>query len=414
MLSRAGWSLLPDSDPGALPPKSYQATVFMSDHSINSNGDGDIWSNPDNFFDAIGASLGSPFPRPKIVSAAEVRQEAADRSVNLLQNWDLLRGIIERHEPTIQRRWSKKSRQQRITLLLEEWPSMPPTHRPDFDAFRRETPEQQGVNTIYRDWYMFPYVNQEDLSKPKALLLFLNARARCHPSDFAGADGEAMHLGRVSQAIVPIFLNLHVMLLNGVTTPSEYGKLLHIYDCADAADWLYHRIQYLPGEGLLILEAQEKLLDFLVRCCQHILHDIPPSTLLSTEYPMRPESAMLAETEATGFDSLAAMASEAPYRSPVQIHFNRIISLLEARQSAAEDHLLSVREDPGYFVDQQLQLKEHRTEILKDTLGQPHPVFRMKGGHETFWSRVLGSSVGDAYLGLEIWCELLTQAQKLL
>lgn len=115
---------------------------------------------------------------------------------------------------------------------------------------------------------MWPYINQEDLLKPKALLLLLNTRGRNPPHDFAGADYEAMHLGLVSKKLVPVFLNEYVMILHGAYDAGEYGKLISWDEHPDAFKWLHNRKQFLPGEGLVILEAQERLIQFLVACCQ--------------------------------------------------------------------------------------------------------------------------------------------------
>jgi hypothetical protein len=63
------------------------------------------------------------------------------------------------------------------------------------------------------------------VAKPRALPLLLGARASVHPSDFAVADGDALHLGRTTMAIGPILLNGYVMVLNGTREKedSEYG-----------------------------------------------------------------------------------------------------------------------------------------------------------------------------------------------
>jgi hypothetical protein len=97
-------------------------------------------------------------------------------------------------------------------------------HRPDFDAFRKKSAQQKKNGTMapgtkYKDQFMWPYINQEDLLKPRALLLLLNARGRHHPCEFAAADIDAMHLGLVSIALVPLFLNGYTMILHGATNP---------------------------------------------------------------------------------------------------------------------------------------------------------------------------------------------------
>ncbi|KAF0329038.1 hypothetical protein GQ607_003706 [Colletotrichum asianum] len=253
---------------------------------------------------------------------------------------------------------------------------MAAVHRPDFDAWRKQesslAASRQG-STQDRDCFMWPYINQEDLLKPKTLLLLLNARGRHHPSHFAGADFDAMHLGCVTQRIVAVFLNCYVMILHGARDAREYGKLVAWEEHPDAFEWMHTRRQFMPGEGLLVLEAQERTLSFLVKCCELILHDIPSDTLTTDVFPVQPEPEFKNEQEADGFDSLAAMAAEAPYRLPARLDLDRIQSLLGTKVAAARDHIWSLREDPGYFAEQLAEIKEHRQEMIKDINGNAHP-----------------------------------------
>lgn len=78
----------------------------------------------------------------------------------------------------------------------------------------------------------------------------------------------------------------------------------------------------------------------------------------------------------------------------------------------AEDHIWSLREDPGYFADVVLDMKEHRQEILLDTFGQKHPVVRPHPSKRS-WERVLGNLVTDAYFPLLIRNGLLSQITHL-
>lgn len=221
-----------------------------------------------------------------------------------------------------------------------------------------------------------------------------------------------MHLGKITTAIVPIYLNEYVMVLNGMTGPDEYGKLVAWEDHPDAFDWMASRKQFLPGEGLLILEAQERLLSFLVHCCKQVLHEIPEETLTGDAFPIKPQPQFRTEAEVNGYDSLAVMAAEAPYRVPARLDLERIQSLLAARTSAAEDHLWALREDPGYFAATQQDIEEHRQEMIKDTQGRAHPVFD-KARRGVFRARVIGNVLAEAYLPLESFSELHRQARQL-
>lgn len=357
---------------------------------------------------------GSGMPIPTLSSPTSVRTEAQDRSTKIFASYKVLRDIIERHEAPIQRRWTKKPTKQRLAILSKAWgPKMAAMHRPDFDAFKKESPEQRNRGTKFRDSFIWPYINQEDLGTAKALPLLLNARGRHPPSAFAAADGNMMHVGRVCGAIVPIFLNEWTMILNGVTNAEEYGKLVSWDEHEDAFDWSATRKQFLPGEGLMILEAQERLLAFLVDCCKQLLHDISEADLTSdVKYPIVPQPQRKSEIEVNGFESLAVLAAEAPYRVPAEIDFERIESLLAARVSAAEDHLWALREDPSYLTETLQEIKEHRQEQVLDPKGKQHPVCTPPYAN-MLWSRCISTMLTQAVNELEVFSQLHKQAQEL-
>jgi hypothetical protein len=171
----------------------------------DSDGSDDIndidFSNPESLFSGIGLPQPSSYPTP-----AEVRQEAFELSTEVLSNWTTLQKILDRHEGTLRKRWMKKTKAQRREILLTAWPDIPSTHRPDFQAFRKEPHQKGPQGTKFKNAYLWPYITVEDLVQAKSLLLFLNSRGRNPPSKFAHADFEASNLGRVSGAIVLPFL----------------------------------------------------------------------------------------------------------------------------------------------------------------------------------------------------------------
>ena len=394
------------------------------------------FNDPLSFFKALNDGK-SGLPIPDLMEPSQVRQLCKKRSSGIMASHDRLRGILSRHESTIHKRWTKKTKHQRLQILQDGWPNMATTHRPDFYAFRRESEAQRDAGTKFRDSFVWPYINQEDLLRPKSLLMMLKSRGRHQPCDFAAADGDAMYLGRITNAIAPIFLNCYVVTLNGMTLPGDYGKLVAWEDHEDAFDWMHTRKQFLPGEALDILEAQDRLLKFLIHCCEQVLHDVPAAELLNDKYPAQPEPILKLGVDSSGFDSLAVIAEEAPYRPPGRLDFGRIESLLAARTSAAEDQyvrssssdppsclptvsadlilvysLWTLREDPSYFSDQSLVYKEHRQEMLKDTNGKPHPIF--SGFNiSIFWERVIGNVLLSSHAELEIFSELRRQAEVL-
>ncbi|KAI1372116.1 hypothetical protein F4677DRAFT_463575 [Hypoxylon crocopeplum] len=341
-------------------------------------------------------------------SAADIRREARGRSSRIFDAYNLLREIITRHEAVIGKRWLKKTKQQKLKILLSAWPNMAAAHCPDFNAFRKGVKQRP---TKDRDGFIWPHINQEDLSQPKALLLLLNARGRHPPAEFSGTDDAVMHLGRLTGNVMPAYLDGYVMIINGATNQEEYGKLLSWNDHPDAFDWVRTRKQYLPGEGLLVLEVQERLLTFLVECCKQILHDIPDHKMVSNTFPTRPEPAMI-ESELRPLDSLSIMAAQAPYRVPALLNWGNLKLIIEARLSAAEDHLWALREDPSYFDEQLHDIKEHQLETSRDTRGQIHPILR-PGRQSRFWACVISTVVTNAYVQLEVFAELHRQVQHI-
>src|SRR6478609_6174342 len=89
--------------------------------------DGIDWDDPTSFFKTIGHTV------PKILSPDEVRTEAKGRADAIFNSYEQLGKILERHEITLQRRWTKKTRQQRHLPLsshflgiqmLRKWPCL--------------------------------------------------------------------------------------------------------------------------------------------------------------------------------------------------------------------------------------------------------------------------------------------------
>ena len=175
----------------------------------------------------------------------------------------------------MRKRWIKKSREQRKKVLLTAWPNMAATHRPDFHALTRETIDVRRRNASrFRNEYLFPFINLEDLLKANNLLLFLNSRGHNKPDVFAFFDTQTHPLGGTSLAIQPPYVSGYTMLLSGQTSPESYGKLLAWDEHQDAFEMITNGLGLQPGNGLLVLEIQEKILHFLVQCAEIILDDI--------------------------------------------------------------------------------------------------------------------------------------------
>ncbi|KAF9560858.1 hypothetical protein EC968_005975 [Mortierella alpina] len=397
-----------------LPPEVrrmlQQAMAGDPDLAQHHGGDRSINSYEDllAMFGAKAGQLPQPagFPTP-----AEVRRESRQRVTQIFKDWNLLNHIVQRHEATIQKRWLKKTREQRKSVLLRAWPNMADTHRPDLEAFFKES--NGNTRTIDRAAYLWPHINQEDLLKPKLLLIFLNSRARNFPSAFAGADHQSFRFATTSSRVPAAFLNEYTMMFTGRDTPETYGELYSWDDNDKAADWLFTQRGMHPGYGLQMLEVQERVYGFLLQCCLLILHDMTREDLMNDDSPVVPEPPALTIVEGSVVDSLDAIATMTPYRLPAHLDLARLQDIVAAKRSAMEDHIWSLREDPSYFADTILDVKEHRQEILLDTRGRLHSLVR-PSPRKRFWDRVAWTVVTEAYLYLDIFDELYSQIGKVI
>ncbi|KAG0272108.1 hypothetical protein BGZ95_012158 [Linnemannia exigua] len=393
----------------SLPPELLR---LMQQAMANSNGqaaangstEASPWDDPSLFFDNVSLPKPSSFPTPD-----EVCREARKRVTKIFKDWTLLNHIVQRQETTIQKRWLKKTREQRKNILLSAWPNMSASHRPDMAAFFRE---KSRSATAFREAYLWPHVNQEDLLKPKLFLIFLNARARNFPSAFSAADLQSFRFANTSGKVTAAFLNEYTVMFTGRNTPETYGQVYSWDDHTDAASWLFSNRGVHPGYGLQILEVQERVYHFLLECCLQILHDMPRESLMVDDSPIESEPPALSIDEGRS-NSLAAVAAMTPYRLPASLDLTRLQGLVAAKRSAMEDHIWSLREDPSYFADSVLDMKEHRQELLPDTKGRQHSLMKPHPS-KRFWDRVAVGVVSEAYFYLEIWNDLHSQIGKVM
>ncbi|KAG0043472.1 hypothetical protein BGZ83_011356 [Gryganskiella cystojenkinii] len=371
-----------------------------------------LWSNPD----LDGAAYLGSFPGPSSYpSASDVKSEAKKRVIKIFDDYVLLNRILQRHEALIQKRWLKKTREQRRTILLSAWPDMPTMHRPDLEDFANDSeprtliaaPPKAFSTKASKDIYLWPHINQEDLLKPKLFLIFLNARGRHSPSAFVEADRDSIRFAITSGKVQHPFLGKHTMMLTGRTTPTTYGQVHAWSDNKDARAFLWSGLGEEPGKGLQVLAVQERVYSFLLECCLQVLQDKSRESLEKDTSPIEPEPPALSIVEGN-VNSLADIRLMAPYRLPARLDLSRLYDLVAARKSAAVDHVWAIREDPGYFMDMIMEEKDHIPENIRDQYGRPHSLMSSKD----LWNRIDKKPVGEAYHNLNIWTDIEAKLRK--
>lgn len=380
----------------------------------------------------------NPVHPPDPISVEDVRARAEPMSRSIWQDFEHLKAIVQRYELVLQRRWTKKSKLKRKKTLQSAWAatSTPPPqplsemHRPDMHYLcNRYKTAKDGdrddsvpwvVEDDKRQPFFWPRLNLEDLAKVEPLLLLLNARGRYSPPTFAFADLVPVHFGlRVDQLGHPPYLDKYNMLFTGQEGPELYGQLVSWQDDPGAYRRLEMGRDTSPGEGLWILEIQQRLYRFLVNTCHIILHDCrldDRDHLLAQ--PVAPEPP-LPTANGQGNDigtSLMITRNESAYHVPAKLDVRRLQNIVEARFAEAEDNMWALREDPEYFATTVAEVFQFREENLLDTAGKRWPLFKEPGGKDKFMADMVGLAWSEHLVAIDRWgllCHRLSELADL-
>ncbi|KAI4939171.1 uncharacterized protein J4E92_000454 [Alternaria infectoria] len=337
-------------------------------------------------------------------------------SENIYTYWGQLNQILGRHEETIRARWKKKSQAKRRELLCVVQPDIPHRHRPDCEEpphYCADCACKEADKPIPgRD--LWPYINLEDLSDAKSLLVFVNARGRNYPGTFAPSEPNFSALG-----IRPTTGDryAHVTILigdqcedDGEIEEWEYGRVVGFEGGPQlkSEDDEEKQVEYEMGLGLQILRIQEGILRFLVRCCENIMHEITPDSLCSDIFPIKPMPPSLSGQEEM-ISSFADASRKAPYTARGSPDFARIRYLVSTVLENAKDHAWALREDPAYFAEYVQAYADHRHENVLNEIGQPCSML----GSRKFYTCVLREILVKAYTGLIFWDRIHQEISKL-
>lgn len=344
-------------------------------------------------------AMGYDLPVPKKLSTEEIKHHATRFAHAIFKHWVDLNAILKRFEPTIQKRWLKKSPKQRCEILLKAWPDMAKQHRPDFMGFRDVGKTAPRSRTCPSAAYLWPYINLEDLQQRHFLLLFLSARGRNLPEVFIDADVGNAHVGRgwdENRGDTDVNTPQHGLHFDKQRSPLRYGILLCSFPGlpgkilkprGNTPSKVGNKYLYESFSGLLGLEIQDGIMKFLLLCAKLILHDIDPKQFYLAPHQPKP---VLLNPSATQWPSLTDQSTEAFYRVPQHFNFERLQVLVDARKASAEDHLWMLREDPGYFTDNIKEWKEHNRDMLQHACS-------------TCWRRVATHMLEDSFNWFFFW-----------
>ncbi|KAH8726470.1 hypothetical protein GQ44DRAFT_726042 [Phaeosphaeriaceae sp. PMI808] len=275
---------------------------------------------------------------PNAPLSDEFLKLAADAQRITLIRWKNLNVIVTRNEARIRSRWKKYTVSKRHELLRSIYKEIPKLHRPEIveghwygpgserDQFSREIPDVD---------MLMPYLNIEDLSDPKSILIFLNARARHHPASFAHAEHEFASGGLIVSETELKHPRVKMYIGEGYRDEEtdveiEYGTIQE-FSCISTA---------------LLSESTT------TRCGPYK----EPSSLLGDEYT---------------FSSFAEGSRLMPFRARLKPDFARLRHLVSTLLEAAKEHLWALREDPTYFAEHIEAYMDHCHEHILNDKGEP-------------------------------------------
>ncbi|KAF3057297.1 hypothetical protein GL218_05982 [Daldinia childiae] len=275
--------------------------------------------------------------------AEELLPKTRALSKGIFDRQEELRNLLDSHWIAISRRWNKYKLSSRESVLRGAWPDMIPARLSKDPLSGRVS--VTDFNSL-REAYMWPYINLEDLLSGDRLLLFMESRGRKHPSVFVNRDFLDSK-SAVEKGVVSInYLDNNLMRFDAADddkdTRSGYGRLETFFRAsrAEMETLLISGAGFLPGEGIRILEIQERIMRFLLDCCRGILYDIVEVKSLH-EIP------------------LATLTAEVSYRTPLELDFHQLQQLLLAHHFDAEENFWALREDPSFFADAISDITRH-------------------------------------------------------
>ncbi|PBK70400.1 hypothetical protein ARMSODRAFT_1003543 [Armillaria solidipes] len=333
------------------------------------------WSNPE-YVKYMMMNMTPAHARPeKFLTVEEVSEVADDFRKALFDKWDGLGSIMAIHENSVRKRWSRRTQTKRRSLLKELGIPIPDKHAPEVDLFEKlgTGGARGGQLSDARDAFLSPFLNVEDLTSGNGenFLGLLHYRTRLLPSEFSQFDLQCLHFGIVSGAIKRVSVPDCTMV--GIGGRESYGQVLP-NDCTlrlggpdgFTLEWIYGAGMQI-SEGLAVLEAQVKLLSFLIQLVHRILIDLdlismpppPPPANIDNMTDLLSELSLPQE-----WSSFAKKHSLRAYSLPPRFLPSDLTVITGAQYEIAKDHLIDLRTDPMYLAEQLTLHLNHRLESM--------------------------------------------------
>jgi hypothetical protein len=322
-------------------------------------------------------------------------------------NQAVLANFVAQYGHLLRKRGHKKTVAQRRAILLATRPQIASGHRPDMGPVVFTGCPQIRAPSDYAH-HTPPFINLEDLSTSKSLLLLLESRGSYAPHVFAYSDFELAPLARLRSRLLEDTL----YTLNFL---DSYADVVKWPNEQEAKASIAQGLTMHPMHGLQVLRMHDDLLDFLQKLCRVALSDVLPADSASNQpditRAITDTASTLTPTEnESRINTFWDTTRELPYRIPMVLDLSRMLQLVEIRTEAAEDHIWMLRQDPAYFTDVVESYTEHRPEHLPYNCNDFHALTNKC----ELLTKTLRNSITDAYVDLFTWHQLQERLANLI
>ncbi|KAJ5730647.1 uncharacterized protein N7483_005155 [Penicillium malachiteum] len=342
----------------------------------------------------------------------DLEDERSFKAEAIFKAYHRLRKIMMHFEKDIGRRFQKRNEQKRRRIIQDAWNDsviseepkerrfLPKEHFPSFRAFSSdglwEGKRKIEQDELFYTWILPSCINLHDLASknPAVLQMLLHSRSHNAPDifyfhdvsqikfeegDFLGAGGPPM----------PYETNFGMEFF-GHKTPDKYGRLTTVEDV------LVSRRGHCCSFGMILLDAQRRLYEFLLSICLKITQKDLATLDALPENPATPVE-VDPESTAHGPDDLLSFRYPGRWED-----IDAMIPELKARRDAAVSHLKALRNQPDYFGSYMIEEYNHVPEHSRLQKGG----FAPERDTEELLKRSALMVVSDAFGKLMCWDKL--------
>ncbi|KAF2421066.1 hypothetical protein EJ08DRAFT_683151 [Tothia fuscella] len=338
-------------------------------------------------------------PKAEIDAAKARAQDSAGR---IFKSQSASQAMLLEYGQLIKKKWSSKGPQARAQVLLEAKPIVSKKKNDDWTALWIKTPNP--------DAFLLAALNVEELSKGDTLLLFLESRVNNLPGTFALADLERARMGIVTNIVDrPKYLCLpgYTMAIEKLEVgdlTNTYGKIYspadldHLRETTAITEQKFMFKLWTPQPGLLVLEKQAEEMEFLETCCKLLLQELNLSVSLNTaQTGVSSLIPLLDSTEDTARLEWHTVIAQAPYRTPGDLDYTKLLQLVEVKnpeyfaEILTEDKINEVRETP-------------KAEPSSTSTGAKKKAAKKQNKDESsHWNDLLRHLVADSHSHVALW-----------